>query len=219
MAMFRVEMSDKQKALDYYELHSGDYEQSAGFGPLRFLRAQERRTVVEAAGFEALAVPGEVLDVGCGAGFYALSAKRAGHRVHAMDAVEGMVRQLSGKVDHVWCGDIESLETPQHYDVVVCAGVLDFVLNPARALRNLARAVKPEGRLVILVPASDFFGQIYRAEKKCFGIRVNLFSLDWLRQAGAGCGLALSSASKGIPTNWVATYRKAPASANTVFAS
>jgi ubiquinone/menaquinone biosynthesis C-methylase UbiE len=200
---FRVRKDDKMKALKYYESLSKDYNSAVEHGVLRYLRTRERRAVLAFADF----VPGKsMIDVGCGGGFYALAAKKAGMRVCAVDASPGMVERLVGRVDETHVADIEALDLGKSFDRVICAGVLDFVTSPEAAFRNLSRLVAPGGRLVILVPSSSLGGLIYRAEKMFSGISVNLFSMRWFADMAREGGLSIVDSARPLPTNVVVHF-------------
>lgn len=199
---FQVTATDKSRAADYYESTAQHYNESVSKGPLRYLRDRERQAVL---GFAAVSDPTSktLIDVGCGGGFYALAAKKAGLRVCAVDIAPSMIEAIKDKVDHAYVSDLESIRTNETYDIVVCSGVLDFVLDPELALRNLSTLVAPAGRVVIQVPRAGFAGWIYRLEKRVLGIRVNLFSVDWFNEISAKCGLEVLDFTYPLPTNMV----------------
>jgi len=115
----------------------------------------------------AALVPGErVLDVACGTGSAALDAARAvGPSVGSTGRVVGV--DLSGRMIDAArrraaeCGavnatfermDAEDLALPDaSFDVVLCALGLMYVPDPARALREMHRVLRPGGRLVVAV--------------------------------------------------------------------
>jgi len=202
---FRVQAQDKQKAIDYFERVSGDYDGTVSKGILKIPRERERAAVLTLAKLDE---PGlSLLDVGCGAGFYSLLAKKAGLVVHSVDASEGMVKKLQGKVDCAEVADIEKLSLPRQFDRVICAGVLDFVTQPKIAFTNLCRLVSPGGRLVILCPRKGPGGLFYRIEKHFFGIRINLFSSEWLSEIAKTQGLELIEKTHPLPTNMALLFQ------------
>jgi SAM-dependent methyltransferase len=98
----------------------------------------------------------DVLDVGCGDGAYALAAARAGARVTGLDrsaavldaaragaASEGLALDLQ-------VGDATALPfAAARFDVVLAVTVLCFVDEPARAVAEMARVLRPGGVLVL----------------------------------------------------------------------
>jgi 2-polyprenyl-3-methyl-5-hydroxy-6-metoxy-1,4-benzoquinol methylase len=195
---FRVQQRHKQRALQYFLRRAKDYHRIVERGPLKLLRRRERTAVLELAGFR----PKEtMLDVGCGQGFYAIEAKRRGMKVCALDVLPSMVAPLAATVDQVVVGDIEDFRSGAEFDCVVCAGVLDFVLDPHRAFSNLCRLVAPGGRLVLLVPRSGPGGLIYRLEKMSFGMRINFFDIQWFWRVAVGTPMVVRRWAHPLPFN------------------
>jgi len=203
---FRVQLEDKQKAIAYYESVSKDYDGTVSKGILRIPRDLERAVVLK---YAKLDEPGATLiDVGCGAGFYSLAAKKAGMKVWAVDASPGMVLRLQDKVDFTEVVDVETMDFDTKFDRVVCAGVLDFVFNPEKAFRNLCTLVAPGGRLIVLSPRKGLGGLFYRVEKHFFGIHINLYTLDWLRKIAEENGLVLRAHEHPLPTNMAVLFER-----------
>ncbi len=196
---FRVELADKLRAIDYFDGLSTRYDHAVNRGFLRWIRERERRHVLSLCALGEAG--GSLIDVGCGSGFYSLVAKRAGYRVHSVDASPGMVMPLHDRVDEIEIADLDDLEPHATYDRVLCVGVLDFVVDPRRALGTLAALVGPGGRLILLAPRRGPGGWFYRLEKACFGIRVNLYRPAWIREVLEGEGLRLAGSCHPLPTN------------------
>src|SRR5438445_2223244 len=101
---------------------------------------------------------GHVLDVGCGAGGalaqVRAEAKRRGKRVGrtvGVDLAEGMARRVRRRsAVRPVVGDALNLPfIDQYFDVVVATDVMQFVADPARAVRELFRVTLPGGTVVI----------------------------------------------------------------------
>jgi SAM-dependent methyltransferase len=90
-----------------------------------------------------------VLDVGCG---YRSALSFAGAHVTGIDvSVDAL--QMNSSVDEHIIGDIQTVRLPeQHFDVVYCWNLLEHLPFPNRALSNMARALKPDGMLVLGLP-------------------------------------------------------------------
>lgn len=98
---------------------------------------------------------GSLLDVGCGTGAGPVYvAKALGCRVTGVDLSTRMVGWARQRVrqeglDHavgLCAGDVSALPFPDdHFDVVICESVLDFVPDKAAALRECVRVAKPGG--------------------------------------------------------------------------
>lgn len=204
---FKVEVQDKKNVFNYYRKLSANYEGYAGAGFYHFFRQRERRAVLEFLDLEPAA---RFLDVGCGGGFYALSAKQAGMHVTATDIVPEFTERLRDKVDEVVQSDIEQLSLKGQFDRIVCAGVLDFVVDPEGALRKLAGLLVEGGKLVVLLPRQGWGGELYRFEKWIFGIRINLFSQEWFDSMTASMNLIHEGRRNPLPNSMVLSYTKMP---------
>ena len=107
--------------------------------------------------------PGEDwLDVGCGAGAVSMRAARAGAKVTGVDISEGMIdtaRRRAGEegLDIAYeTGDAEQLPVPDaSFDVVSSSVGLIFAPNHEVAARELARVVRPGGRIGITAWCPD----------------------------------------------------------------
>ena len=203
---FRVGAADKLRALAHYERVSDHYDQRVARGALRWLRHRERACVLKLLALDDGART--AIDVGCGAGFYALSAKRAGLVVCAVDASPGMLRAVSGEVDDARLADLEEVSFEGVYDRVICAGVLEFTVDPEAALQKLFSLVAAGGRVVLLLPRAGIGGAIYRFEKWMFGVRVNLFTSAWIRQVAAEAGFVVDTIECPLPTNMAVSLKR-----------
>lgn len=159
---------------------------------VQFFDEQFRRQI--AAGdyalnaFEAAALPylhGEVLDYGCGLGNLAVQAARLGCKVLALDASEtaiGHLRELAARENlplRASAADLRSFELTEHFDAVVCIGLLMFFDCPTALaqLSHLQAHVRPGGVAIVnvLVQGTTFM-DMFSPEGHC------LFGRDELRE-------------------------------------
>ncbi len=147
-----------------------------------------------------------VLEIGCGrGGFSCWLAKRANIREQvAMDYSQGAVDKARdyaaavGLPSIVWeHGDIQNIaRQDQTFDTVVSCETIEHVPDPARAVRELARILRPGGRLFLTTP--NYMGTLglyrgyLRMRGRVFtevGQPINQFTmlprtLYWLSRAG-----------------------------------
>jgi SAM-dependent methyltransferase len=94
-----------------------------------------------------------VLDAGCGMGRHTHHFLREGARVVAVDAssaIDVAARNNPSASALFVQGDILSLPVrPQSFDLVCCLGVLHHLENTGEALRQLVKAGRPGGRLLL----------------------------------------------------------------------
>jgi 2-polyprenyl-3-methyl-5-hydroxy-6-metoxy-1,4-benzoquinol methylase len=104
----------------------------------------------------------EVLDLRCLAGHLAVRLANAGHSVTGLDAYPGAVEMTNalaqqhglGEIAQLW--DLTGLAArfePARFDTVLCLDVLNHVGDDRVTLADIATVLKPEGRLVLAVPA------------------------------------------------------------------
>jgi ubiquinone/menaquinone biosynthesis C-methylase UbiE len=104
----------------------------------------------------------QVVDIGGGTGGFAVRIAEAGHRVTVVDpspdALAAAARRAEerGVSDRVTgqqgdLADLPDLVGDAAADLVLCHGVLGIVDDPAAAVATLARVLRPDGRLSLLV--------------------------------------------------------------------
>ncbi|WIT13459.1 class I SAM-dependent methyltransferase [Paucibacter sediminis] len=144
----RIQRYGWERAADAYARH--------WHGPLAGLQAELLALAAPA--------PGEaVLDVACGAGVVAAAAARAvgpGGRVLGVDLAEAMVQAARQQAQRLGLAqasfmrmDAEQLALPDDagFDLVLCVLGLMYVPDPAAALRELRRVLRPGGRALLAV--------------------------------------------------------------------
>ncbi len=195
----------KALAIRHYDERAVRYEERVSRGLLAALRRREREAVLRLAD---LAAPARrsVVDVGCGGGFFARAAKRAGKWVHAVDAAAGMVELVRPDVDLAEVADLETFDPVRRYDLVICCGALEFVTSPGEAVARLCRLCAPGGRLVLQVPREGAGGRCYRLQKRLEGLRTVLYRRDALVAQAAAHGLAPAGEAYPLPYNMVVAF-------------
>ena len=103
-----------------------------------------------------------VLEVGCGPGELAARiARELSAEVTAVDISERMVELARGRGVDARVGDVQELPFADgQFDCAVAAWMLYHVPDVDRALAELARVLKPGGRLVAVTNASDHWREL-----------------------------------------------------------
>ncbi len=166
----------KNKILKYFKDKASRYQELSGQGLWGWQRNRERKAVFDLLG----SLEGrEVLDLGCGTGYYARYAlSRNAQHVVGVDISPSMIaglpkKQVTGLVDQA-----ETITFPRNFSRILSAGLLEFVAEPQVLLENAGKQVSSDGILVILLPEDNFFGRIYRQFHRLHGFEIKLFSMD-----------------------------------------
>ncbi len=103
------------------------------------------------------AAPASIADLGCGTGSLAVLLAAEGYTVSGLDLAEGMIERARDKagaaqlaVDFT-VGDASRPPWPTgSFDVALCRHVLWALDDPAAALRQWLRLLRPAGRLIVI---------------------------------------------------------------------
>lgn len=107
-------------------------------------------------------LPGQaarILDLGCGAGVYAVAFAEAGYDVTGIDAAQGMLSRARMKISPSLNsrlrfdeGDLDKhLPLPDNsFDGAIAISVLQTVMSPEHTSREVLRVLKPGGEFLVL---------------------------------------------------------------------
>lgn len=189
VSQVRSSPCDLPPVLAYFQRQAPDY----GAASVAGLWAWQRRR--EAAALAALAgeVAGRaVLDLGCGAGFYAIRFADAGARpVVAVDAASAMIAAIADPRIETVVGDAATVALGRRFQLALLAGLLEFVADPVAALANARRHLEPGGRVVALVPPDNLAGRLYRRFHRRHGFAIALFDRPRFAEMAKRAGLEL----------------------------
>lgn len=93
-----------------------------------------------------------LLDVGCGGGFISKELAERGFQVYGIDFSSEAIKfaQRQNPEINFQRSFIYKLPFPdEKFDIIICLGVFQTVLDPERALIEMARTLKREGTLII----------------------------------------------------------------------
>lgn len=101
-----------------------------------------------------------ILDVGCGTGVYMSELLKRKHNVFGFDISKGMVKEASKRIINykntntlTICSDVDNIPFPDSYfNVVICAGVMEYLPDEISALNEMKRVLKSEGILIFTLP-------------------------------------------------------------------
>jgi SAM-dependent methyltransferase len=133
-----------------------------------------------------------ILDAGCGNGRYSrflLEHADPGALITAFDLSPNMLRRAQRRLssDRITFAIADLTHLPYAdglFDAAVCGWVLEHLPDPRLGLRELARVLSPEGRLLLLTTEDNFTGRWCGRLWHC-----RTYRRDELRRVGAECGL------------------------------
>ena len=101
---------------------------------------------------------GDVLDVGCGPGVMAEAVTERGGTMLGIDISPEMVKEASEKFAHLKnvrfeVGNVEDLDVEdESFDLVICMAVVEYLSEPDKMLREIARVLRKGGLVLVTVP-------------------------------------------------------------------
>jgi ubiquinone/menaquinone biosynthesis C-methylase UbiE len=109
-----------------------------------------------------VAKEGLVLDLGAGGGRHALRAAELGYKAFALDLAPDGLLEMKSWIESVSQGSLmvssivaDGTSLPfkdETFDAVICSEVLEHLENPKDVLAEVARVVKPGGKVGLSVP-------------------------------------------------------------------
>jgi glycosyltransferase involved in cell wall biosynthesis len=114
------------------------------------------------------APPSRVLDVGCSGGLLAEHIRARGHYVVGVDYLE--IPGVRQRTDEFYEADLNHPLPPQvggGYDVVIAGDIIEHLYRPGEALREIRKALRPGGQVLLSVPN---FGHFYPRLRTMFGL-------------------------------------------------
>ena len=100
---------------------------------------------------------GNLLDIGCGGGFFLKAARERGWDPHGIDIVPKFVKFANDELQltNVNSCSLEELEYEKHFfDVIVLWDLIEHLPHPSNFLKTINRLLRPDGLLVVWTPNS-----------------------------------------------------------------
>lgn len=136
--------------------------------PNRFLH-NYNLDLIEAAG----AVPGQLLDIGCGRGHLLRAARKRGWQVTGFDVDPDTVAEVAGAHDlQIHSGNFLDLPLPSGtFDVVTMHHVLEHLKDPVAVLERVREVLRPGGLLFVALPNIEGLSSTIKYSLEKMGLR------------------------------------------------
>jgi ubiquinone/menaquinone biosynthesis C-methylase UbiE len=190
-------MAGSEKVEAYFTGVASSYQQASRGRVWGAVRNREAAALLALAGDVA---GREVLELGCGAGFYTRLLLESGARhIWAVDLSDAMLAQLPTAGVTPIKADASLADPGRSFDLVVSAGMLEFVADPVAVMANAARHAVPGARLVALIPTCSILGRAYRLFHRRNGLSIRLFNRAELDALAVASGWTLSRMAPAGP--------------------
>lgn len=107
----------------------------------------------------------KILDVGCGYGYTGESLKERGATtVEGLEFVQDASKEAEHRLDKIYHGSAEDSDligTLSNYDCIICADILEHLIDPWKTLALLKDHLQKNGRLVCSIPNIRYFKIIF----------------------------------------------------------
>lgn len=131
-----------------------------------------------------------IWDVGAGSGAMAKRLPDYGTEVISVEPLPEGAREIAGLGGEIFCGTLEDLQLPSRsVSAVGLFDVLEHLDDPTRLLEEIARVLKPTGKLLVTVPAYQW---LWSAEDEALG-HYRRYTRASLLQEISGNGLTVLS--------------------------
>jgi len=115
---------------------------------------------------------GQLLDIGCGKGFFLEHAERA-YETYGVDVSEYGIKQARNRLHKtkLYIGDARQLDfEPRYFDIITCFDVLEHLDDPEACIKECNRVLTQNGLIVACVPNIESLGRRWK-KQQWFGYR------------------------------------------------
>jgi 2-polyprenyl-3-methyl-5-hydroxy-6-metoxy-1,4-benzoquinol methylase len=129
------------------EEHYDKYERNDFLSPITIKRYQELLDE-----FEKYRKTGNLLDVGCGIGYFLEQAKIRGWKVYGTEFTDEAINICQNKEINMHKGVLTTSNYVEKFDVITSFEVLEHINNPMEEIGNFSALIRPGGLLYCTTP-------------------------------------------------------------------
>ena len=151
--------------------------------------------------------PQNVLDIGCGSGYYSSIVKDLFDcHVTCVDISTKMLDSLDSRIQDKICVSAEEFITARQFDLILCIGMLEFSNDPGKVFDNVSKMLSPNGTFIILVPTNNIMGLLYKFFHKAHAVNVTLYDIKELKIYASNSGLIMREVKRIQPFSTVVRF-------------
>lgn len=106
---------------------------------------------------------GNLLDIGCGTGFFIKRAKEKGWNVLGVEPSVSAREKISEKMQPFVYDSIKDIKLKKHFHIITLWHVIEHIPDLEATLKKIKKLLHPEGKIIIAVPnANSWDAQYYK---------------------------------------------------------
>jgi|688.fasta_scaffold275007_2 ubiquinone/menaquinone biosynthesis C-methylase UbiE len=144
---------------NYFNSVAKNYTKRNNFFPLRIIKNHEYNIFINLLNKKKFF---NSIELGCGSGFYTNFIRRiTKNKLYVVDISKRMLDQIKDNSIIKINKKIENLKINCKFDLVVIAGVIEFMGNSKKLFKKINLMTKKNSTLLILLPKKNFFNYLY----------------------------------------------------------
>lgn len=143
----------------YFNTVAENYAKRNNFFPLRIIKNHEYNILTKFINKKKFS---NSIELGCGSGFYTKFIKKiTENKFYVTDISKKMLDQIKDNSIIKINNKLENCKITCRFDLVVIAGVLEFMINYEKLFRKINLITKKKTILLILLPKKNLFNYFY----------------------------------------------------------
>ena len=191
-----------QNVKTYFDSVAGHYLNDSGNGLWGWYKKKEADAVID-----FMDIPQNVLDLGCGSGYYSNIVKDLfGCHVTCVDISAKMLNSLNSRIQDKYCIRAEDFIIERRFELILCIGMLEFSNDPEKVFDNVSKMLSPNGTFIILIPTNNIMGLLYKIFHKAHGVNVTLYDMKELEMHASNSGMIMREVKRIQPFSTIVRF-------------